>query len=194
MVMITEPFQTDLNIWHTGILIKQNYSIVILSHKPCNHCSRNCTMGKFASRHYLQRFIIEIVHFSISLLWVLHTFHLWSCEESATAVRRSFFSSWIFQSRWKSRSWEALFIEVLLTQAQVSPGAAQNSLCSLSAQAILMGIPFPHALGCPTQVGWSAVNAPFRKPTAVRLSSGDVMHHSRISSWTFYLQYHVLQF
>ena len=37
--------------------------------------------------------------------------------------------------------------------AQVSPGAAQNSLRGLSAQAILMGIPFPHALGCPTQVG-----------------------------------------
>ena len=89
---------------------------------------------------------------------------------------------------------EALFIEELLTKAQVSPGAAQNSLRGLSAQAILMGIPFPHALGCPTQVGWSAVNAPFRKPTAVRLSSGDVMHHSRISSRAFYFQYHVLQF
>ena len=104
------------------------------------------------------------------------------------------FSSWIFQSKWKSRSCQALFIEVPLTQAQVSPRAAQNSLRSLSAQAILMGIPFPHTLGCPTQVGWSAVNAPFRKPTGVRLSSGDVMHHSRISSWAFYLQYHILHF
>ena len=97
---------------------------------------------------------------------------------------------WIFQCKWKFRSCEALFIEVPLTQAQVSPGAAQNSLRSLSAQAILMGIPFPHALGCPTKVGCSAANAPFRKPTGVLLSSGDVMHHSRISSWAFYLQYH----
>ena len=145
------------------IPIKQNYSIFILSHKPCNHCSRNCTMGKFASRHYLQRFIIEIVHFSISLLWVLHTFHLWSCEESATAVRRSFFSSWIFQSRWKSRSWEALFIEVLLTQAQVSPGVTHNSLRGMSTQANLMGIPFPHTLGSPELAGYSAANAPFSK-------------------------------
>ena len=51
---------------------------------------------------------------------------------------------------------------------------------------------------CPRMpnIGWmvGAVNAPFRKPTAVHLSSGDVMHHSRISSWAFYLQYHVLQF
>ena len=89
---------------------------------------------------------------------------------------------------------EALIIEALLIKAQVSPRAAQNSLRGLSAQAILMGIPFPHALGCPTQVGWSAANAPFRKPTGGLLSSGDVMHHSRISSWAFYLQYHVLHF
>ena len=80
-------------------------------------------------------------------------------------------------------SCQALFIEVPLTQAQVSPGVTHNSLRGMSTQANLMGIPFPHTLGCPTQVGWLAVNAPFRKPTGVRLSSGDVMHHSRISSW-----------
>ena len=145
-------------------------------------------MEKFASCHYSQSFIIEIVHFSISLLWVFHAFHLWPREESAATVRRSVFSSWIFQSRWKSRFWEALFIEVPLTQAQVSPGAAQNSLCGLSAQAILMGIPFPHTLGCPPPIGWSAVNAPSRKSTGAQLTSGDVIHHSRISSWAFYLQ------
>ena len=62
MVIITEPYQTAyINL----ISVKQNYSILILSYNPCNHCSRNCTMGKFASRHHSQSFIIEIVHYSI---------------------------------------------------------------------------------------------------------------------------------
>ena len=48
---------------------------------------------------------------------------------------------------------EALIIEALLIKAQVSPGAAQNSLRSLSAQAILMGIPVPHTLGAQHRLG-----------------------------------------
>ena len=63
---------------------------------------------------------------------------------------------------------EALFIEELLTKAQVSPGAAHNSLRGMSAKAILMGIPFPHTLGCSPQVGWSAANGSLRKPTGVQ--------------------------
>ena len=74
---------------------------------------------------------------------------------------------------------EALFIKELLTKAQVSPGVTHNSLSGLSTQAILMGIPFPHTLGCPALAGYSTANTPFTK---VLLSSGDDMHHGRISS------------
>ena len=50
---------------------------------------------------------------------------------------------WIFQCKWKFRSCEALFIEVPLTQAQVSPGVTHNSLRGMSVQAILLGMPLP---------------------------------------------------
>ena len=66
---------------------------------------------------------------------------------------------------------EALFIEVTLTQAQVSPGAAHNSLRGMSAKAILMGIPFPHTLGCLPQVGWSAANGALRRLTGVQCTA-----------------------
>ena len=65
---------------------------------------------------------------------------------------------WIFQCKWKFRSCEALFIEVPLTQAQVSPGVTHNSLRGLSTQAILMGIPIPHTLGCPVYAGTAATS------------------------------------
>ena len=100
--------------------------------------------------------------FLISLLWVFHTFHLWPCEESVPAFSRSFFL-WIFQCKWKFRSCEALFIEVPLTQAQVSPGVTHNSLRGMSTQANLMGIPFPHTLGWPAYAGTTAANTPFTK-------------------------------
>ena len=70
-------------------------------------------------------------------------------------------------------SCQALFIEVPLTQAQVSPGVTHNSLRGLSTQAILMGIPFPHTLGCPALAGYSAANTPFTKACMTVLLVGD---------------------
>lgn len=51
--------------------------------------------------------------------------------------------------------------------AQVSPGVTRNSLRGLSTQAILMGIPFPHTLGCPVYAGTAAANTPFTKAWSI---------------------------
>ena len=159
MVIITEPYQTAyINL----ISVKQNYSILILSYNPCNHCSRNCTMGKFASRHHSQSFIIEIVHYSIFCSECFILF-IHGCMKKVQVLSADHFFSWIFQSRWKYWFWEALFIEAPFTQAQVSPGVTHNSLRGLSTQAILMGIPVPHTLGGPALAGYSAANTPFTK-------------------------------
>ena len=119
-------------------------------------------MGIFVSRNHSQSLSVEIVHFSITLLWGFHTFHLWSYEKSATAVRRSFFFM-DFSKQVEIQIMSSPVYRCAATQAQVSPGAAHNSLRGMSAQAILMGIPFPHTLGCPPHVGWSAAKAPSSK-------------------------------
>ena len=63
-----------------------------------------------------------------------------------------FISGFLYKPGKYSGSAETYLQGRYLTKAQVSPGAAQNSLRGLRPQAYLMGIPCPHTLGCTTQV------------------------------------------
>lgn len=68
MVMIAEPYQTDLiNLTHwDSYKAKLFYPYSIP--QALYPLFKELHNGEIASRHYLQSFIIEIVHFSISLL------------------------------------------------------------------------------------------------------------------------------
>ena len=152
-----KPYQTaQINLTHVD-------SILILFHNPCNHCTRYCPMAKLISRHHSQSFIVKnCAIFSFSAMSVSYILSMVICRKCNCRLQ-IIFPSWDFLNRWKSRPCKALFIEVPLTQAQVSPGVTHNSLRGMSTQANLMGIPFPHTLGWPAYAGTTAANTPFTK-------------------------------